>query len=162
MRFLIATLLMACAAPAMADIAVPKGTAVKLVLKSPLGSIHSQVGERFYLALAEPVVVNGQVAIPAGSRAVGEVTLVARKGDFGKSGRLTAKLLYIYAGTQMIALEGATASSGEVQSSEVPGLAAAMLLTGGLVTGKSATIPPGTIVEAVIAEEAILPSTPAG
>lgn len=67
------------------------GTNVSLKMSEGLTTKgkNLRVGQRFQLEVAEPVMVNGQIVIPAGSPATGEVTEVRNKGMWGKSGRST-------------------------------------------------------------------------
>ena len=46
------------------------------------------------------------MVIPAGSPATGEVTDVRRKGMWGKSGRITARVLNVRVGDRLIRLTG--------------------------------------------------------
>ncbi len=138
-----------------ADIRLPAGTPLKLQLKSPLGSLHSKAGDRFYLALVEPVQLHGQVLIPAGSRAVGEVARVQRKGDFGKSGEIVVTLSHIMAGTRMIPIKGRGEAHGK--QADAAEVALGIILLSGLSTGRSATIAPGTSFDAVTRDDVDLP-----
>jgi hypothetical protein len=154
--FPFAALLMLAAAQSAvaADLRLPAGTPLKLQLKSPLGSIHSKPGDRFYLAVVDPVAVEGQVLIPAGSRAVGEVARVQRKGDFGKSGKLVVTLSHVMAGLRPVPIRGRMEANGaEADAAEV---ALGVVLLSGLMTGRSAAIAPGTIFEAVTSEDVVL------
>jgi hypothetical protein len=150
----------ASALPASAaDLLLPQGTPLLLELKSPLSSIHSRPGDRFYLVVAEPVIVDGQTIIPAGARAVGEVTRVQRKGDFGKSGELAISLRHAMVGATAVPIEGHEDRTGETGDSD--GIAAASILLTGLLTGKSASISPGTRLQARTSADVRLPP-PAG
>lgn len=63
-----------------------QGTEIRLKTISALSSKFSKLGDRFEFLTTEDVKVNGQIVIPAGTRGVGEVTKVEKKGAFGKSG----------------------------------------------------------------------------
>jgi hypothetical protein len=66
---------------------LPAGTVVTVKLGSAVGSKLSQTGQRFTGTVAEPVEVNGRVAIPAGAPAEGVVSEAAPLGRF-KGGAL--------------------------------------------------------------------------
>jgi hypothetical protein len=70
-------------APATAD-HLPAGTMMQVQLTQPLGTAHSQVGDRFSATVETPIVArNGQTVIPAGAVIQGEVTGIttARAGQ---------------------------------------------------------------------------------
>ncbi len=77
-------------APAPAQpttVEIPAGTRVRVRLDQDLGSKISQPGETFGATVADDVVVNGQVAIPRGSHAMGTVIDAKPLGHF-KGGAL--------------------------------------------------------------------------
>jgi hypothetical protein len=51
-------------------------------------------------------MLNGKIVIPAGSPAQGEITSVRNKGMWGKSGHITARVLYATVGGRQIRLSG--------------------------------------------------------
>lgn len=139
------------AAPSHAPLAQPvpnavlqQGTPVHFKTQQELSSKHNRVGDRFELRVAEDVSVDGVTIIPAGSRGVGEVTRIDKKGMFGKSGKLDARVLYVRVGQTNISLTG---NSNEAGSGGTAGVVAAAVLfwpVAPFVTGKSAIFPPGT------------------
>ena len=66
---------------------LPAGTVITVKLTNSVGSKLSQSGDRFTAKVAEPVEVNGKVAIPAGASAEGVVSEAAPLGRF-KGGAL--------------------------------------------------------------------------
>lgn len=107
-------LLLLAAGPASAPAAMAAGqeqggtlvvaaeTPVVLELTEPIGSRHSKTLQRFALRLAEPILVDGRVAVPAGAPAVGEIVHAARAGT--KPGELILAARYIDVGTARIPL----------------------------------------------------------
>jgi hypothetical protein len=76
---------------------VPAGTRLPLVLHNAISTRNAQPGEPLYLETVFPVIVNGRIAIPAGSYVQGEITEAKRPGK-GKGGaevriRLTTLIL---------------------------------------------------------------------
>lgn len=112
-----------------------------------------RVGQRFMLEVAEPVTVNGQIVIPAGSPATGEVTRVRNKGMWGKSGGITARPLFVRANGQQIRLTGAMDDKGTTGTAGVVGAALLLPVAGFFLTGTSAEIPLGAPVNAFIDED---------
>ena len=76
---------------------VPAGTRLPLVLHNAITTRNAHPGEPLYLETVFPVIVNGRIAIPAGSYVQGEITEAKRPGK-GKGGaevriRLTTLIL---------------------------------------------------------------------
>ena len=88
---------MVVGAPAANGQFLPQGTSVRLRTLSPLSSMDNKVGDRFDLEVAEDVLLNGRVVIPRGSPAKGEITMVKKKGMWGKGGKLETRVLSVRA-----------------------------------------------------------------
>lgn len=112
-----------------------------------------QTGYRIHLEVMEPIMVNGVVAVPAGSPAIGEVTDVRNKGMWGKSGRINARLLYVTAGGRQIRLSGAFDDKGVTGTAGVVAAIAFVPIAGFFTTGTSATLPLGAGVKGFIDED---------
>ncbi|HZF43730.1 MAG TPA: hypothetical protein VEZ48_10010 [Sphingomonadaceae bacterium] len=112
-----------------------------------------RVGQRFQLEVAEPVLVNGQVVVPAGSPATGEITMVRNKGMWGKSGGINARLLFVRANGQQIRLTGQMDDKGKTGTAGVVGAIAVVPIAGFFVTGTSAEIPLGAPINGFIDED---------
>ena len=115
---------------------------------------HLKVGDRFTLEVADPVTLNGQVIIPVGSNAVGEITSVRNKGMWGKSGNIETRLLYVTANDRRIRLSGSVSDKGVKAGGGAIATSAIVFLPAGFfMTGTSAVIPPGTQVTAILDED---------
>ena len=88
--------------------------------------------------------MNGQVVIPAGSRAIGEVTDVRNKGMWGKSGRIGARLVSVQIGDRRIRLSGSMDDKGVTGTAGVVAAIAFIPVAGFFTTGTSAKIPAGS------------------
>ncbi len=132
---------------------VQMGYPVMLVTRTDLSTRDNRSGDRFYLEVAENVSAKGQVIIPVGSVATGEIIHSERNGHFGKSGKIGVRVLYIDTPTMRIPLTGNSAGRGK--SGTVPTVAAiaAFGLIGGLVHGTSGRIRAGTPVQAYLADD---------
>lgn len=119
------------------------GTQLSLRTLSELSSKDASVGQRFDLEVAEDVQLNGRTVIPAGSRAVGEVTAVKQKGMWGKSGKVDTRLLHVRVGDQQIRITGQMGDKGKAGTAGVVGAIAVVPLAGFFVTGTSGNIPRG-------------------
>jgi hypothetical protein len=131
------------------------GTPIPLKMSEALTTEGKKlrVGHRFQLEVAEAVMVNGQVVIPAGSPATGEVTDVRNKGMWGKSGGINARALFVRANGQQIRLTGQIDDKGVTGTAGVVGALVVVPIAGFFVTGTSARIPVGAPVKAFIDED---------
>jgi len=67
---------------------VPAGTVMMVELAEPVSTKTHKTGDTFAIRLAEPVVVQGQIVLEAGTMGVGEVTDVSKPGFGGKAAKL--------------------------------------------------------------------------
>lgn len=90
-------------APSSAGTAViPAETIVLIEIVEPVGSRHSRTGQQFAIRLAEPILVEGRVVVPAGVTGVGEVVHAAHAGT--KAGELIVAARYLQFGETRIPL----------------------------------------------------------
>ena len=73
-RMMLAMLLLAAAAMAQQDAALPAGTGLRMKLETPLSTHKSKVGDVFTGRVTEAVVVNGATMVPVGASVTGRVT----------------------------------------------------------------------------------------
>lgn len=71
--------------PQYRDVTVPGGSTMAVTLNQELSTRTSQVGDVFTTTVASPVMVDGHVAIPAGSQIRGRVTAVQKSGKPGEA-----------------------------------------------------------------------------
>ncbi len=131
------------------------GTEVNLRLKEPLTTAGKKlrVGYRFQMEVADPVMVNGQVVVPTGSPALGEITEVRNKGMWGKSGHLTGSVLYVNVNGRQIRLTGTFDDKGVTGTAAVVGAVLLIPVVGFFTTGTSAHIPVNAPIKAFIGED---------
>jgi len=143
------------AAPETTSAILRTGTPVPLRLSEELTTKGKKlrVGQRFHLETSEPVLVQGVNVIPVGSPAVGEITDVRNKGMWGKSGRITARLMYVSVGDRRIRLSGVFDSKGTTGTAGVVAAVAFVPVAGFFTTGTSATLPLGAGVRGYIDED---------
>lgn len=164
-----------CAAPAVQAQTAPTaavattsgtlraGTSIPLKMSEALTTKGKKlkVGQRFQLETADNVTVDGNVVIPAGSPAVGEITEVRNKGMWGKSGKINARVLYVRANGRQIRVTGSLDDKGTTGTAGVVGAVALLPVAGFFMTGTSAEIPLGAPVKAFVDEDisvAVVPS----
>lgn len=122
------------------------GTPVELATRSPLSSKTSAKGDMVALRTTADVSTGGIVVIPAGTDATGQVEESRGTGGMGTNGRLVIRPLYLRLGDQIVRLTGAMANTGRTKADTVIGMA---LLTP-LISGRSAVMPAGTAVNAIV------------
>lgn len=130
-------------------VVVPLKTSEQLTTKNKV----ARVGQRFRLEVSEDVRVDGQTVIPVGSPAMGEITEVRNKGMWGKSGHLTAQVLYVQVNGRQIRLRGTFDDKGVTGTAGVVAAIAFIPVAGFFTTGTSAEIPSGSGVKAFVDED---------
>ena len=132
------------AAPARAEAQLPSNSEIVLAINADLSTKTHKVGDKFSLTVAQDVSVDGQVVIPKGTRAVGQVTMRTGNGGFGKSGKMEMAFRYLELQGKRIPLEGNHRQEGEGNTAATVGAVVAAGVVGGLlVKGKSARVPEG-------------------
>lgn len=112
-----------------------------------------KIGYRFNLETVEPIIINVQTVIPAGSPAIGEVTDVRNKGMWGKSGRINARVLYVRVQGRQIRLTGQFDDKGVTGTVGVVAAVAFIPIAGFFTTGTSAKIDLGANISAFLDED---------
>jgi len=131
----------------------PIGTALKLVTRTELSTKFNKPGDRVYLEVAEPLAWQGQVVLPRGSLAVGEVARVQRNGHFGRKGKLGIRLLYVQSPGGPLKISGQASDEGISGTVVSFATIAFVSVLGFLVHGTSAAIPPSSPVDAYLIDQ---------
>jgi hypothetical protein len=121
------------------------GSPVPVVLSEPLTTKGKglKVGQKVRLEVAQDVMVNGRLVIPARSPVEGVLTEVRNKGMWGKSGGIKLKISSVNINGANIRLTGDMDDRGETGTAGVVGAVVAFPLAGFFVTGTSAEMPLG-------------------
>lgn len=134
----------AAATPAAAANILPAGTAVHFLTRTELSSRDGRVGEEVDLEVAEDVILNGRVAIAAGTPAVGEVTAVRHRGVWGQGGMIEVELRHVRLADRTIPVSGRFSESQRPRNGAVMASLALLPVFALLLTGSHAVIPAGT------------------
>ena len=132
------------------------GTEVPLVLSEELSTKNKQLktGQRFQMEVSAAVLVQGVVVIPVGSPAVGEITEARNKGMWGKSGKFSARVLYVIVNGRQIRLTGSFDQKGTAGGVGAVAVSAIVFAPAGFfMTGKSAVLPIGSPVKSFVDED---------
>ena len=74
--------------PQFEEVVLPMSSVMGLEVDTPLSSEHARIEDRVDARVTRDVMAAGRVAIPAGSRVIGAVTLVERGGKVKQTARL--------------------------------------------------------------------------
>lgn len=131
------------------------GTEVPLRLEEGLDSNNKTLreGQQIRMTVANDVRLGAAVVIPAGSPATGEITDLRRKGMWGKSGRIVARILNVRVGDRLVRLTGSFDDKGTTGTAGVVAAVAFVPIAGFLMTGTSAKIPAGAGIRAFLDED---------
>lgn len=119
------------------------GAPVPVVLSEALTTKgkHLKVGQRVELEVAQDVLLNGRVVIPARSPVEGVLTEVRNKGMWGKSGAIRLHINSVNINGVNIRLKGDMDTRGETGTAGVVGALVVLPVAGFFVTGTSAEMP---------------------
>ena len=129
------------------------GVSVRLLEELTTERKAARVGQRFRMEVAEPLMWNGKIVIPSGSPVQGEISEVRNKGMWGKSGHITARVLYATVGGRQVRLSGSFDDKGVTGTAGVVGAIVFVPIAGFFVTGTSARIPSGSVAGAYLDED---------
>ncbi len=151
-------------APVVSDtVTIPAGTAVTLEFRDPLSSKSTPVGDFVALRLAEPIVVGGEVVVPMGAAAGGEVLDAAPSRMAGQQGKLIISGRFLELDGQRVRIRGMTiqvAGRSRVDTANTLLLVPYVGIASVLVQGGEIEIPAGTRAQARLAVDAIVRRPP--
>ncbi|MEM7665147.1 MAG: hypothetical protein AAF250_04775 [Pseudomonadota bacterium] len=136
---------------------LPAQTRLVFLMAEEISSKKVRKGDLIQLTLMEDLTVDGQMILPAGTPAVGEVTRAQKKGFMGLGGRLAARMLYFDLETGPVRISGPLASVGNDRTELATAATTATLGIAFFVTGKSAVIPEGAPLELFLERAARIP-----
>ncbi|MGE3278183.1 MAG: hypothetical protein AB7O67_23990, partial [Vicinamibacterales bacterium] len=130
------------AAPMFEELVVSANAVIDLQLDATVSSEDAQVEDRVVATVTRDVRVGDRVAIPAGSKAHGEVTLVERGGKIKERARLAVRFTGVTLGngtrvpisTEAILREGESAA--KESAAKIGGGAIGGAIIGGIIGGK--------------------------
>ena len=119
------------------------GSPVPVALSEFLTTKHKalKVGQQVRLEVAQDIMVNGRLVIPARSPVEGVLTEVRNKGMWGKSGAIRLHINSVSINGTPIRLTGDMDTRGQTGTAGVIGSIAVLPLAGFFVTGTSAEMP---------------------
>ena len=128
------------------DLVLAEGTTIMLHTGQRLSSKYAATGDMVALAVAVDVKIDGLVAIPAGTLAMGQITEASGTGGLGAAGRLMLRPLYLVLSETIVRLDGQSRRNGTLPVATALG----MVAVSGLFSGRTAEIPSGTPLESAV------------
>lgn len=138
---------------------LPANTVVELETLDGVSSRTSQVHDTFRLRVSRDVLVDGRVAIPAGSEGLGQVVHAARSSVGGKAGELIVAARWVRAPGVEVRLRSGFGAAGAQRAGATLATTIAFGVLGMLVHGKELELPAGTALSARVAADTLLPAS---
>jgi len=139
---------------------LPAKTAVEIEITDTISSKTAKIGDLFTIRLAEPVRINGHLALPIGLTGVGQVSHVAKAGWGGKPGELIVMVRYLQCGIERIPIgRFHFGASGESHTGAAFGASVIVPFAGFLIDGSEMILPAGTRGNAKLSAAVALPVT---
>ncbi len=145
-------------APQVYCCVLPEGTAVAVQLPDAVSTHRAEAGDRFPIRLGAPVIVDGQVVLPAGTPGFGHVVQASRPGLGGKGAKLVVSADELTVGGGTVPLGGMQLTGTGRDHTTVADLASLggwislpLGFVGFAVTGGEIEIPAGTNAAAKVA-----------
>lgn len=133
---------------------VPAGTLVAIRVDQNLSSGTAKRGDKFPISLMNDVWVGNKIAVPMGTRGVGEVIHASGKGFGGRAGELIVTARYLDFNGRQIRLGHFKLSVAGANNATAAVIAtAAAPIIGVFVTGTSAYIGLGQLAQAKLVED---------
>lgn len=147
--------------PAASALVLRRDTPIHFMVVSEVTTKTHIAGHRFKLRVDKPVSVDGVMVIPVGTTAWGEVLEAEKSGNAGKSGTLSAKLLYVDVGGIQVPISGSNDAKGSSGTGETVLGVFALGPLGLFAKGNNAKIKAGELMTGFVEQDTAMP-TPAG
>ena len=133
---------------------VPKGVKIDVEVTKEIHSKHVKTGDQLVFNLLDNIIINDVVVVPAGSEVMGVVTAARKAGGLGRSGKLEFTINSVKAlnGVE-IPLEYVSSQKGATDGGAAAVFVFASMLGGLFMKGKNVSVPAGTKLSAVVAND---------
>lgn len=132
--------------PEFEEVVIPASSVVGLQVDTPISTEHARVEDRVRARVTRDVSADDRVAIPAGSRVIGSVTMVERGGKMKERARLGVRFhtLVLADGTEVPLSTEAIYREGDSPSAEsarkIGGAAVGGAILGAIMGGKKGAV----------------------
>jgi hypothetical protein len=138
-------------APQFDEVVLPASAVLGLQIETPVSSERARIEDRVEAHVTRDVLADGRVAIPAGSRVIGSVTLVDKGGKIKTPARLGIRFHTLVLGdgsevalrTEPIYREGQSPTGDSAK--KIGGAAVVGAILGGIVGGGKGAVIGGTV-----------------
>lgn len=134
---------------------IPRDTPLRLMVLNEVSTKDHEPGHRFKLRVDAPVLVDGKEVVPVGATAWGELLTAEKSGNIGKSGKLSARLLYLDLDGREIPIDGATEADGKSGKGETILGVLSLGVFGLFAKGNNAKLKAGEKMTAFISDDVI-------
>lgn len=140
---------------------IPRLTPVMVQIVDPVGSLSSKSLDIFRIRLAEPIMFDGKVLVPAGITGKGEVVHAKKAGGSGAPGELVLAARYLDVDGRQLRLRSmhvTPSGLSKIRTVNEINIAAAatvpaVALVGFFMKGGEVDVPAGALAEARIAQD---------
>ncbi len=147
-----------------ARVVLLRDTPVSLIILREATS-RDPVGTRFRLQTVAPLVVDGNVVVPRGTLAWGEIVSSEPSGRLGRGGKVGIRLLFIELGDRHIPIDGDSSVQARDKRREATIAAAGMgslAPLGLMMRGSTARVKAGEMLTGFVSEDAVFDDVPPG
>lgn len=128
---------------------VRAGTLIAVTPMTEIASSKVKVGDSFEFTVTSDIVENGMVAVPRGSKVLGLVKWKTGKAIGGKSGKFEIEFKQLNVNGKLVPLSG-------IHRQEGKGNTVGALFGSIWISGRSAIMTPGQVVNAMVAENTVI------
>lgn len=142
---------------------LPALTPVEFEFAGALNSKTSKIDDMFPIRLTAPIVIDGVIAVPAGTTGEGQVVHAAKAGGAGKAGELIVTVRYLEHRGVRIPLRRFRMGGlgiGTDRRDGALGVSMVIPFSGFLMRGGEKTIEAGARANAIIATDIEIPTAP--
>lgn len=133
---------------------LPAGSQIALVTTEELSSKRHRKGDLVTLSVKEDIIRDGVTLIPRATPVVAQIIEAEEKGLMGRGGKLTARVLYLELPRGPVRLSGELGVAGKSLTGAATAATAVVSGFAFVISGKSAVIPKGTEMIAILDRDA--------
>ena len=138
------------------SVVLREGTPIRLTLLHTLNSKTVVIDDPLNFAVAEDVVVDGNVVIKAGASATGRVSRAKPARTFGRGAELRLHLDHVRAGAVRVPLRSSLARQGKDKTGETVALVMVFGLSGFVKHGSEVEVKEGSKFDAFVDEDTVV------
>jgi len=138
------------APPVVRPIEIPAGTKIDLALGEPVSSQTAQVGQTVVATLTSPIRVDGEIAVPSGTRVVGRISDAKALAKVGGRARLAIDFERLEVAPEAAAIVASWAREGKSETGKDAATIAAGAAIGTVVGNQAKKNDRGKVIGAIV------------